>query len=72
MKNISFWRDGLFGFTNDPEFKNCLSKYFAMGHSYGSSRSANIQLTAYETANDFSQFIKADAALIFPALEISN
>jgi 7-keto-8-aminopelargonate synthetase-like enzyme len=53
------------GLPTNPEFQKLLIKNILQwGTAYGSSRSANIQLTAYENGEQFlAQFIKADAAL---------
>jgi 7-keto-8-aminopelargonate synthetase-like enzyme len=53
------------GLPTHPEFQKLLIKNILQwGTSYGSSRSANIQLTAYANGEQFlAQFIKADAAL---------
>lgn len=53
------------GIPTNPEFQKLLFKNIKQwGTSYGSSRSANIQLTAYENGETFlAKFIKADAAL---------
>jgi 7-keto-8-aminopelargonate synthetase-like enzyme len=53
------------GLPTNTEFQNILVKNILLwGSSYGSSRNANIKLTAYENGEHFlSKFIKADAAL---------
>jgi 7-keto-8-aminopelargonate synthetase-like enzyme len=53
------------GLPTHPEFQKLLIKNILQwGTAYGSSRSANIQLTAYENGERFlANFIKADAAL---------
>ncbi|MFE3848728.1 aminotransferase class I/II-fold pyridoxal phosphate-dependent enzyme [Flavobacterium sp. LB3P45] len=53
------------GLPTHPEFQKLLIKNILQwGTAYGSSRSANIQLTAYENGERFlTSFIKADAAL---------
>ncbi|SHM27543.1 aminotransferase class I/II-fold pyridoxal phosphate-dependent enzyme [Flavobacterium xanthum] len=53
------------GLPTHPEFKKLLIKNILQwGTAYGSSRSANIQLTAYENGERFlANFIKAEAAL---------
>lgn len=53
------------GLPTNPEFQNILIKnILRWGSSYGSSRSANIKLKAYENGEHFlSKFIKAHAAL---------
>ena len=53
------------GLPTHPEFQKLLIKNILQwGTAYGSSRSANIQLTAYENGEQFlANFIKADAAL---------
>ena len=53
------------GLPTHPQFQNLLIKNILQwGTAYGSSRSANIQLTAYENGERFlADFIKADAAL---------
>lgn len=52
------------GLPTNPEFQNILVKNILnWGSSYGSSRSANIKLTAYDNGELFlAKFIKADAA----------
>jgi 7-keto-8-aminopelargonate synthetase-like enzyme len=53
------------GLPTQPEFQKLLIKNILQwGTAYGSSRSANIQLTAYENGERFiANFIKAEAAL---------
>lgn len=53
------------GLPTHPEFQKLLLKNILQwGTAYGSSRSANIQLTAYENGERFlANYIKADAAL---------
>ena len=53
------------GLPTHPEFQKLLIKNILQwGTAYGSSRSANIQLSAYENGERFlAQFIKAEAAL---------
>jgi len=53
------------GLPTHPEFQKLLIKNILQwGTAYGSSRSANIQLTAYENGERFlANFIKAEAAL---------
>ena len=53
------------GLPTNTDFQNILVKNILhWGSSYGSSRSANIKLTAYEHGEHFlAKFIKADAAL---------
>ncbi|MFV5695692.1 aminotransferase class I/II-fold pyridoxal phosphate-dependent enzyme [Flavobacterium sp. LB3P122] len=53
------------GLPTHPEFQKLLIKNILQwGTAYGSSRSANIQLTAYENGERFlANYIKADAAL---------
>jgi 7-keto-8-aminopelargonate synthetase-like enzyme len=53
------------GLPTHPEFQKLLIKNILQwGTAYGSSRSANIQLTAYENGEHFlANYIKADAAL---------
>ncbi|MFQ3173329.1 MAG: 7-keto-8-aminopelargonate synthetase-like enzyme [Flavobacterium sp.] len=53
------------GIPTNTDFQNILVKNILLwGSSYGSSRSANIKLTAYEHSEHFlAKFIKADAAL---------
>ena len=53
------------GLPTHPEFQKLLIKNILQwGTAYGSSRSANIQLTAYENGERFlAKFIKAEAAL---------
>lgn len=53
------------GLPTHPEFKKLLIKNIMQwGTAYGSSRSANIQLTAYENGERFlANFIKAESAL---------
>ncbi|RTZ05244.1 aminotransferase class I/II-fold pyridoxal phosphate-dependent enzyme [Flavobacterium bomense] len=53
------------GLPTHSEFQNLIIKNILQwGTAYGSSRSANIQLTAYENGERFiAHFIKADAAL---------
>jgi 7-keto-8-aminopelargonate synthetase-like enzyme len=53
------------GLPTHPEFQNLLIKnILKWGTAYGSSRSANIQLSAYEDGERFlANFIKADVAL---------
>ena len=53
------------GLPTNTEFQKLLIKNIMQwGTAYGSSRSANIQLTAYENGEQFlAKFIKADAAL---------
>ncbi|SDH26064.1 7-keto-8-aminopelargonate synthetase [Flavobacterium omnivorum] len=53
------------GLPTHPEFQKLLIKNILQwGTAYGSSRSANIQMTAYENGERFlADFIKADAAL---------
>lgn len=53
------------GLPTNPEFQQLIIKnILRWGSSYGSSRSANIQLTAYENGEQFlANYIKADAAL---------
>jgi hypothetical protein len=48
------------GLPTNTEFKTFLLKAFTLGSSYGSSRNANIKLTAYENSEHFlAKFIKA-------------
>ncbi|MFV8325573.1 aminotransferase class I/II-fold pyridoxal phosphate-dependent enzyme [Flavobacterium sp. ZS1P14] len=53
------------GLPTHPEFqKRLIKNILQWGTAYGSSRSANIQLTAYENGERFlASYIKADAAL---------
>ena len=53
------------GLPTNPEFQKLLIKNILQwGTSYGSSRSANIQLIAYENGEQFlAKYIKADAAI---------
>lgn len=53
------------GLPTHPEFQKLLIKNIGQwGTAYGSSRSANIQLSAYENGEHFlAEFIKAEAAL---------
>jgi 7-keto-8-aminopelargonate synthetase-like enzyme len=53
------------GLPTHPEFQNLIIKnILKWGTAYGSSRSANIQLSAYEDGERFlADFIKADAVL---------
>ncbi len=53
------------GLPTHPEFQKLLIKNIMQwGTAYGSSRSANIQLTAYENGERFlANYIKADAAI---------
>lgn len=53
------------GLPTHPEFKKLLIKNIMQwGTAYGSSRSANIQLTAYENGEQFlAKYIKAEAAV---------
>ncbi|MFV5686833.1 aminotransferase class I/II-fold pyridoxal phosphate-dependent enzyme [Flavobacterium sp. GB2R13] len=53
------------GLPTHPEFQKLLiQNILQWGTAYGSSRSANIQLTAYENGERFlANFVKADAAL---------
>ena len=53
------------GLPTHPEFQKLLIKNILQwGTAYGSSRSANIQLTAYENGERFlANFIRAEAAL---------
>lgn len=53
------------GLSTNPEFQQLIVKnILRWGSSYGSSRSANIQLTAYENGEQFlANYIKADASL---------
>jgi 7-keto-8-aminopelargonate synthetase-like enzyme len=53
------------GLPTHPEFQKLLIKNILQwGTAYGSSRSANIQLSAYEDGEQFlANFVKADAAL---------
>lgn len=55
------------GLPTHTEFQKLLIKNILQwGTAYGSSRSANIQLTAYENGEHFlANYIKADAALTF-------
>ncbi|MFE3869138.1 aminotransferase class I/II-fold pyridoxal phosphate-dependent enzyme [Flavobacterium sp. LS2P90] len=57
------------GLPTHPEFQKLLIKNILQwGTAYGSSRSANIQLSAYENGERFlADFIKADAALTLSA-----
>ena len=62
---IYFGGTAYLGLPTHPEFQKLLIKNILQwGTAYGSSRSANIQLTAYENGERFlANYIKADAAL---------
>jgi len=55
------------GLPTHPDFQKLIIKNILQwGTAYGSSRSANVQLTAYENGEQFlADFIKAEAALTF-------
>jgi 7-keto-8-aminopelargonate synthetase-like enzyme len=62
---IYFGGTAYLGLPTHPEFQKLLIKNILQwGTAYGSSRSANIQLTAYENGERFlANYIKADAVL---------
>lgn len=64
-KYLYFGGTAYLGLPMHPEFQNLIIKnVLKWGTAYGSSRSANIQLSAYENGERFlAQFIKAEAAL---------
>ena len=64
-KYLYFGGTAYLGLPTHPEFQKLLIKNILQwGTAYGSSRSANIQLTAYENGERFlANFIRAEAAL---------
>ena len=64
-KYLYFGGTAYLGLPTHPEFQKLLIKNILQwGTAYGSSRSANIQLTAYENGERFlADFIKAEAVL---------
>lgn len=64
-KYLYFGGTSYLGLPTNPDFQQLLIKNIIQwGTAYGSSRSANIQLTAYEDGEHFlARYINADAAL---------